>query len=166
MKLKLILTTAIAGMAVALLAVVTPAQAAPFAYVTNPATDSVSQFNVGAGGLLAPLSPATVATGGEPHRAAVSPNGRSLYVTNSSSDSLSGFVSQYDVGPGGALSPKTPAAVAVGPFPFGVAVSPDGRSAYVASWVPPSVSQYDVGRAGRSLPRPLPPLSPAPSRTG
>ena len=82
MKLKLILTTAIVGTVASLLAAVTPAQAAPFAYVPNTATDSVSQFNVGAGGLLAPLSPATVATGGTPLRAAVSPDGRSLYVTN------------------------------------------------------------------------------------
>ena len=40
-------------------------------------------------------------------------------------------MSQYDIGPGGTLSPKRPAAVPAGPFPASVAVSPNGRSVYV-----------------------------------
>jgi hypothetical protein len=54
---------------------------------------------------------------------AVSPDGGSAYVTNGNSDS----VSQYDIGAGGALSPKSPAAVATGHFPFAVAVSPTAQ---------------------------------------
>ena len=60
---------------------------------------------------------------------AVSPDGGSVYVTNVGDDS----VSQYDVGAGGALSPKSPATVAAGDGPYGVAVSPDGGSVYVAN---------------------------------
>ena len=41
---------------------------------------------------------------------AVSPDGGSVYVTNVESDN----VSQYDVGAGGALTPKSPATVAAG----------------------------------------------------
>ena len=79
---------------------------------------------------------------------AVSPDGRSVYVANGDS----GSVSQYDVGAGGALSPKSPATVATGGDPDGVAVSPDGR----ASTSPTSqrrVSQYDVGAGGALSPK-------------
>jgi hypothetical protein len=61
-----------------------------------------------------------VAFGGFPGGVAVSPDGQSVYVALASG----GSVSQYDVGPGGGLSPKSPATVAAGNGPFGVAVSP------------------------------------------
>jgi DNA-binding beta-propeller fold protein YncE len=138
---------------VALLAAAAPAQAAPFAYVTN-AGDGVSQYDVGAGGLLAPLSPATVAAHREPLGVAVSPDGRSVYVTNDMSDNIS----QYDVGPGGALTPKTPATVTAGDRPSRVAISPDGRSVYVTDSgdgvvANDTVSQYDVDAGGALTPK-------------
>ena len=40
----------LATIVVGLLAAAAPAQAAPFAYVTNNGGDNVSQYNVGAGG--------------------------------------------------------------------------------------------------------------------
>jgi DNA-binding beta-propeller fold protein YncE len=79
---------------------------------------------------------------------AVSPDGRSVYVTNN----VQGTILQYDVGPGGALSPKSPATVAGGLTPDGVAVSPDGSSVYVADAYG-SVSQYDVGPGGALRPK-------------
>ena len=147
MKLKLILTTAIVGLVASLLGAAAPARADPFAYVTNFLGSSVSQYDIGAGGLLAPLSPATVATTGGKFGVAVSPDGRSVYVTGSDS------VSQFDVGAGGALSPKSPATVASGVDPEGIAVSPDGQSAYVANVSSDSVSQYDVGAGGALSPK-------------
>ncbi len=76
-------------------------------------------------------------------------------------------VSQYDVGAGGALTPKSPATVAAGDGPFGVAVSPDGGSVYVTNCDGDNVSQYDVGaRAGRSHPRARPRSPPAAPRRG
>ena len=96
MKLKLILTAGIVGL-VAELGAAAAARADPFAYVTNHADSSVSQYDIGAGGLLAPLSPATVAAGTSPFEVAVSPDGQSAYVTNHADAS----VSQYDIGAGG-----------------------------------------------------------------
>jgi YVTN family beta-propeller protein len=81
----------------------------------------VSQFDVGAGGLLAAKSPATVPAGTNPAGVAVSPDGRGVYVTNGGSDN----VSQYDVGTGGVLVPKTPTAVTAGDSPLGIALSPN-----------------------------------------
>ena len=80
---------------------------------------------------------------------AVSPDGDSVYVPN-----LDDFnVSQYDVGAGGALTPKTPATVAAGTVPRGVAVSPDGGSVYVVSQNDDNVRQYDVGTDGALTPK-------------
>ena len=62
-------------------------------------------------------------------------------------------ISQYDVGAGGALSAKSPATVAAGTSPIGVAVSPDGGSVYVANNSSNSVSQYDVGAGGALAPK-------------
>ncbi len=94
------------------------------AYVANPATDNVSQYDINpVSGALSPKIPPTVAAGDGPVGLAVSPDGQSVYVTNVSSDT----VSQYNVGAGGALSPKTPRTVAAGQFPVGVAVSPTPR---------------------------------------
>jgi DNA-binding beta-propeller fold protein YncE len=160
---------AVATLAV-LLATAAPAQAAPFAYVTDDG-GNVSQYDVGAGGLLTPMAPAMVAAGFGPTGVTVSPDGESVYVTNQEHGGSN--VSQYDVGPGGALSPKSPATVAAGDAPTVVAVSPDGQSVYVTNTddfsVPAydendahgSVSQYDVGPGGA-----LSPKSPATVSTG
>jgi DNA-binding beta-propeller fold protein YncE len=138
------------AIAAALLATAAPAQAGPFAYVSNqggPAT--VSQYTVGAGGLLVPLTPPTVPADnlGTPFAVAVSPNGRSVYVTNGNSSI--GRVSQYDAGADGRLSPKSPPTVAAGDYPAGVAVNPRGGSVYVTNANGLSVSQYTVGAGGR-----------------
>ena len=90
-----------------------------------------------------------MAAGVDPFGVAVSPDGGSVYVANAASDS----VSQYDVGAGGALAPKSPATVAAGDVPFGVAVSPDGGSVYVANVSGDNVSQYDVGAGGALSPK-------------
>ena len=110
------------------LAALAQAQTPPSVYVTNGDRGSVSQYERGRGGLLAPLVPPTVATELQPYGVAVSPDGGSVYVTNAVTDN----VSQYDVGPGGALTPKSPPTVARATA-RGVAVSPDGGSVYVAN---------------------------------
>ena len=101
-------------------------------------------------GALSPKTPATVATGGVPVDVAVTPDGKSVYVTSDLDDT----VSQYDVNPStGALSPKTPATVATGGDPQGVTVTPDGKSAYVTnvSINDHTISQYDVNPSTGAL---------------
>ena len=146
------------AIAAAVVAAAAPAQAAPFAYVSDSAFGDgpgmVSQYNVGAGGLLAPLSPPTVATGRFPRGVAVGPDARSVYVTISREDN----VAQFDVGPGGRLSPKSPPIVGAGEFPSGIGVSPDGKNAYVTTTTgappfPSVVAQYDVRAGGRLFPK-------------
>jgi DNA-binding beta-propeller fold protein YncE len=135
--------------------VASAAQAAPFVYVTNEGSNDVSQYDIGPGGLLAPLSPATVAAGTAPQEGiAVSPDGRSVYVSAFAPGFAGGQVLQYDVGPGGGLSPKSPPSVPAGNWARLIAVSPDGRSAYVANWDSAgSVLQYDIGVGGTLSPK-------------
>ena len=82
---------------------------------------------------------------------AVSPDGRSVYATTHEG------VSQYSAGPDGALTPKSPPLVAAGSNPFGIAVSPDGQSVYVANIGfirgDGSVSQYSAGPDGALSPK-------------
>ena len=83
--------------------------------------EGVSQYTVGAGGALSPMSPAIVQTFGEPIGVTLSADGASLYVAN-----LHGYVSQFDVGAGGLLAAKTPATVPAGTGP---PAEPDGHRA-------------------------------------
>ena len=61
------------------------------------------------------------------------------YVAN---DRSLGTVSQYAVGADGGLSALVPPTVTTGSYPFGVAVRPDRKSAYVANGS--GLSQYDI----------------------
>src|SRR5450755_142425 len=64
----------------------------------------------------------------------------SVYVANYGSDTIS----QYTINTSsGALSPKNPGTVSAGPNPVRITVSPDGKSAYVASFNG-AVSQYTI----------------------
>jgi len=66
-------------------------------------------------------------------------------VTNFADDT----VSQYDVDPAdGELSAKGTPTVGAGNFPIGIAVGPDGESAYVANQASNHISQYDVAADG------------------
>jgi DNA-binding beta-propeller fold protein YncE len=63
-------------------------------------------------------------------------------------DGFSEDVVQYDVGAGGALTPKSVSPVPAGEEAAGIAISPDGRSLYVAVYGTGSVFQYDIGAGG------------------
>jgi hypothetical protein len=91
--------------------------------------------------------------------AAGSAGASEVYVTNRND----GTVSQYAVGADGGLSPLSPAAVTASPSPEGIAVSPDGKSVYVA--MGSGVAQFDVGPGGGLVPK-SPATVPAGSPSG
>lgn len=68
--------------------------------------------------------------------------GKRLYVANQNAPTIS----QYDVGAGGVLTPKSPATVKAGVSAESVAVAPDGRSVYVTA--------YSIVATGREAERP------------
>jgi DNA-binding beta-propeller fold protein YncE len=127
------------------------------AYVAAQNADEVLQYDIDpVTGALSPKARPAVATP-DPFEIAVSPDGRSAYVTNFATGRPTDTVSQFDVDPlTGALSPKTPASVAAGSRPSGIAVTADGTSAYVADVSAPvsGVSQYSIDPAtGRLTPK-------------
>jgi YVTN family beta-propeller protein len=132
----------------ALVLAITPASAqaaTPSAYVYATSFDGVvRQYSADSAGMLAPLAPPDATANNASSGVAASPDGRSLYVVNQGSNS----VSQYDVGLDGTLTPKTPAEVSTGEFPFGIAVAPDGAHVYVTNQDGASVTVYDVGADG------------------
>jgi DNA-binding beta-propeller fold protein YncE len=133
------------------------------AYVINVGTNgmggtagTVSQFDIGSSGALSAKTPPFVAAGTSPVAVAVSPDAKNVYVADEGFfGSLAGGVLQYTVGLGGALTAKTPPSLAAENQPVAIAVSPDGKSVYVAndnSGPDQGVSQYHVGPDGALTP--------------
>ncbi len=121
-----------------------------FLYATSGATD-VAAFAVDAAdGRLSSLGAVTIPSGTVEYLTA---SDTSVYVSE-----LGTGVTQYDVGGDGRLTPKTPAVVDVAGSPAGIALSPDGRSAYVASYLNIGgggsiLAQFDVGAGGVLTPK-------------
>src|SRR3954447_10796250 len=117
-------------------------------YVTNASfLGRVYEFDANVGGALSPKNPSSVAAGNSPLGLAVTPDGLSLYAVNNNDTGLPGShgtISQYDVSADGTLTPKSPPTVAAGGQPVNIAVTPDGKSAYVPNPATDNVSQYDI----------------------
>ena len=129
---------------------------APFVYVTGKGgTNEISQFASLGSGALRPLTPANVASGEFPYDIAVSPQGTSAYAVDNLSNTA-GAVSQYTLNPAtGKLTPQSPKTVATAGVPSGIiAISPDGKNAYVPSGK--AISQYRISPATGKL-TPMPP---------
>jgi DNA-binding beta-propeller fold protein YncE len=140
--------------ALALALCASPASAhGSFVYVTNG--QSISEYSIGAGGRLSPLSPPAFQT---PHLLSVglaaTPDGRSVYAASDG-------VLQLDVNPfTGQLSTKTPATVAV-PDTWNITVAPNGRDAYMVDIGVGLISQFTIDPlSGRLFPK-SPPTVPA-----
>src|SRR4051812_36633188 len=93
--------------AIGVLGLPAAARAAGNAYVADDGSGAVSQYPSGARGLLAPLSPPSVAAAGSPSFIVVSPGGRHVYVSAASSDTVDQFARDPATG---RLTPLTPAA--------------------------------------------------------
>jgi hypothetical protein len=102
-----------------------------FLYVANSGDGTLSQFSIGSGGQLTPLTPATLAVGIEPVSMAVTagPSGGHIYVANSGERAAaglvpagSGSVSQFSIGADGTLTPLNPAALSAGTSPVAIAI--------------------------------------------
>ncbi|MBI3890262.1 MAG: beta-propeller fold lactonase family protein, partial [Candidatus Wallbacteria bacterium] len=102
-------------------------------WVANPHKNTVTKFGVNGSVLTTIGSPVSVQA--EPTFLAISPNGRSVYVTNRAS----GTVSVID-----SASRTVLRTLAVGTEPCGIAVSPNGTRAYVANAMSNSISVLDL----------------------
>jgi 6-phosphogluconolactonase (cycloisomerase 2 family) len=120
-----------------------------YAYVTNNGGATVSQYSIGADGRLTALSPATVAAGTAAAFMAINATGTRAYVVNRNAGATPATISQYSIGGDGKLTPLTAATVSVPNLdPVEMALTPDGRYAYVTSFNTGKVTQYSVGADG------------------
>ncbi len=140
-----------------------------FAYMANGGDNTISQYSIGANGVLTPIATAAkVAADLFPVSVTIDPSGRFAYVSNSgeSPHITASTISQYTIAANGALMPNAAAAmVATGHDPSPVAVDPSGRFAYVANRgdgtddpmgrnkeLTGTVSQYTIGENGELTP--------------
>jgi 6-phosphogluconolactonase len=96
-----------------------------YVYVANSSLSgnfgSISQYTIGTSGALTAMTPATVAAGVNPASVTVDPTGQYAYVANSFDGVGGNSVSQYTIGPTGALAPMIPeATVPAGESPVSV----------------------------------------------
>src|SRR5690242_7752763 len=110
--------------AIGLLGLPAVAGAAGNAYVADNGSDEVSQYAIGATGLLAPLAPPSVAAAGSPTFVVAAPDGRHVYVTAGAANAVAQFTRDASTG---RLTPLVPAAVPAGVAPRDLAMTPDGR---------------------------------------
>src|SRR5262249_6044593 len=109
----------------------TPAEAKPFAYVTNFTSNTVSVIDTATNTVVA-----TVPVGNSPREVAITPDGTHAYVANS-------FLFFPDTGTVSVIVHATHAVVAtvpVGGVTLGVATAADGTHAYVTTQGPGTVS--------------------------
>jgi 6-phosphogluconolactonase (cycloisomerase 2 family) len=134
--------------------------AGPFVYVANTKSNEISQYSGASStpGALTPLTPATVPTGPFAYGIAVDPQGDSLYTADvGPSNAPATTVSQFTINPvSGRLTPKSPATVTAGRGPVEIAVTPNGKSAYVVGET--GISQFNVNPTTGALTRKVPGL--------
>ena len=114
-------------------------------YVTAgyPGHGRVLQYDVSPAGLASPKDPPALAAGVLPVAVAMHPSGNVLYVA----DRWGSKVLRYAVAPGGGLEPR--GSLSLHDSPAGIAVAPDGLSAYVI--VDEWVKRLTVGADGELL---------------
>jgi 6-phosphogluconolactonase (cycloisomerase 2 family) len=114
---------------------------------------SIAQYSIGSDGALTPLTPAYVnvpASAAGP--LAIEPSGHYAYLAGATT-ALGGQISQFTLGSDGTLSALTPSGVAATAPTTGIAIAPDGRTAYVLSSCIDStcngqVARYTLGKDG------------------
>jgi 6-phosphogluconolactonase (cycloisomerase 2 family) len=128
-----------------------------YAYLAG-GLQTILQYTMGATGALSPMAPASapVVSGSYVSSIAVDPSGKYAYAATGPSTG-DGTVSQYTLGPGGALTPMNPTTVASGWDPGCIAVDPSSRFVYVTNVG--GVSQYAIGSGGALTPMNPPTVS-------
>jgi len=119
-----------------------------FVYATSWDAQGARQYAADAAGTLWPLTPPSEPTGNTSTGAAASPDGRSLYVVDQGSDS----VSQYDIAVDGTLTPKTPARVATGASGPRRSASPSLLTAGMSTWPTRAPGPSPSSRSGQAVP--------------
>src|SRR5659263_88142 len=122
------LRIAIGILVLASLLLVNSVSAAPYAYVTNYGSNTVSVIDMATNTVTA-----TINAGGYPDGVAVNPAGTKVYVTYSNGTSVIDTATN-----------TVTATVNVGTWPYGVAVNPTGTKVYVTYYFDNTISVIDT----------------------
>lgn len=133
-----------------------------YVYAVNAGDHTISQYAVGAAGVLTQLSPAAVSlpastSQGGDFSVSIDPSAHYLYVVVSPPGETfvpsPAFIAQYSIGSGGLLTPLTPASVALSTIAVGALVIDSvGRHAYLGGGVSGVVLQFSIGSDGTLSP--------------
>ena len=131
----------------------TPTQA-QFVYVTNEGSNNISAYSIDAtSGALTPVAGSPFGTDSGPNAVAGNVTGTFAFVANQNYPNGSGSVSVYSIdATSGALTPVTgsPFGDADGE-PYGLAVDPTGKFAYVTNLFSNNVSAYTIDATSGAL---------------
>ena len=126
-----------------------------FAYVVNVYSNNVSAYAVDASnGALTQVQGSPFAAGYGPYGVAIDPSGKFAYVANNGTVSghYRGNVSAFAINPrSGALTPVQGSPFAAGSNPLGVAISPNGKFAYVVNYNSANVSVFAINESTGTL---------------
>ena len=112
--------------------------------------DGILGFTVSDDGSLTELEPSATETGAKVTALAISADGGSLYAAAKGGDSGGARLLQYAIEESGALTPRDPASLPLGSRPYDVAITPDGRSLYVAAG---DLALFDLDAGGLASPK-------------
>ncbi len=128
------------GSVTAPVATLSAAAAPEYAYASNQSDNTLSEYTIGANGVLTSIG--TQTTGVEPNAIAVVPSGRYLYVANWTDNTLS----EYTIKSDGTLTAI--GTIATGVNPASIIVDPTSSYVYVANLASNTVSEYAIGSGG------------------
>jgi DNA-binding beta-propeller fold protein YncE len=112
--------------------------------------DGIIGFAVAADGSLSELDPPATATGAKVTALAVSSDGASLYAAAKGGYGSQNRLLQYSIEQDGGLSAKDPASLPLDSRPYDLAITPDGRSLYVAAG---DLALFDLDATGLATPK-------------
>jgi len=134
--------TATVGAAPAAMTVTKSASGSEYLFVVNSGGNSVSEFAINSDGSLSGIGAA--ATGNNPSAIAATPGSVTyVYVTNTSDDTVSGYINNS-----GALAANSTTALPAGSMPSALAITPNGKFAYVACSGNSTVAAFSIDGTG------------------
>lgn len=105
---------------------------------------TISMYSIGSNGALSSLSTESIAAGINSNFISLAPNGNFAYVVNTGSSTIPGSISMYSIGANGILSRLSPADIATGISPSRMAITPNGKFAYVVNTTDKTISIYSI----------------------
>jgi DNA-binding beta-propeller fold protein YncE len=112
--------------------------------------DGILGFSVAADGSLSELDPPATATDAKVTALAVSSDGASLYAAAKAGYGSQDRLLQYSIEDDGGLTAKDPASLPLESWPYDLAITPDGRSLYVAAG---DLALFDLDATGLATPK-------------